>query len=104
MPGKKKSLWVSPEARLEYLADGRLKGEGTGSEVAYIDVLNQLYTRSTALCDIVAEAGLSASESEESEVSGESLATVMGILNEDIQVAKILTNRLYELPPESAQQ
>jgi hypothetical protein len=75
-----------------FLAEARLKMEGVEG-AAHIDAINWLLYRSAALCDIVAEAGGSESESS---FPRESLVTVMGIIREDIETAKVLAGKMHE--------
>jgi hypothetical protein len=76
-----------------FLAKARLEnGEEMGH--CHIDAINWLHHRVLALCDIVGEAAYSESGSE---MPGESLAVVMGIIQEDIRVAGCITNNLDHL-------
>jgi hypothetical protein len=75
------------------LGEARLKTEPIEA-TAHIDAINWLHHRAAALCDIVAEAAYSDSGSK---IPEESLAVVMGIIKEDIQVAGWIARKMYGL-------
>jgi hypothetical protein len=82
-----------PYERLERaLAQVRVE-EGHLGPCSHLDALNWLHHRAASLCDIVGEAALSGSGSE---MPGESLATVMDILREDIRVAGWIIQKMDE--------
>jgi hypothetical protein len=74
------------------LAEVRIEREVPGP-CPHLDALNWRHHRAKALCDIAAEAALSASGSE---MPGNALATVMGILREDIEVAGWIVQKMDE--------
>jgi len=76
-----------------YLAEARLRAEDVSGS-AHMDAINWLHHRASSLCDIVSEAAYSESGSE---MPQESLSVVMGTIQEDIQVAKVLANKMYHL-------
>jgi hypothetical protein len=76
-----------------FLAEARLKTAAIEA-TAHIDAINWLHHRVVSLCTVVGEAAYSASGSE---MPPEALAVVMGIIEEDIQVAKRIAGEMFDL-------
>jgi hypothetical protein len=83
------------EEDINYLGEARLKTERVEA-TAHIDAINWLHHRAVSLCTVVGEAAYSASGSE---MPPESLAVVMGIIEEDIQVAGWIARKMDDLFP-----
>jgi hypothetical protein len=81
------------ENHISCLGEARLKTEGVEA-AAHIDAINYLHRRAASLCDIVGQAGYSESGSE---MPSESLAVVMDIIREDVQVAGWIAGKLDDL-------
>jgi len=73
-----------------FLAEARLKCEGGTSRDCF-QAIDSLHCRAIALANIVWDAGFSESGCG---IKGESLARVMEILREDIEVAKVLVDQI----------
>jgi hypothetical protein len=90
--GKQENLSIQ-ERQTSYLGEARLKTEQVEA-TAHIDAINWLHHRAASLCTVVGEAAYSVSGSE---MPPESLAVVMGIIEEDIQVAGWIARKMHDL-------
>ena len=84
------SIW---KEHVRVLAEARLKIQPL-SGTAHLDAINVLHRRAAALSEIMAEAAYSSSGSE---MPSESLAEVMGIIEEDVKVAGCIAAGMHDL-------